>query len=126
MENNHEDKDKLELDNKEYIGTSETLGRISSTDGEDRSKKVFVPEEAPKVDPRMIVRTLVFIVAIINAVSANIFGHALDLTINQELAYQIISGIFLVGSGVVTWFKDNDVTKKARKRKEIIRQVEED
>lgn len=92
---------------------------------DDGSRTVFVPEEAPKVEPAMIVRTIVLVVAIINAAFA-MFGSTFEIEVDQAAIYEVVSWLFLLGSGVWSWFKDNDVSKKARKRKEISRQVEDD
>lgn len=88
-------------------------------------KEVFIPIETPSVNAGMIVRTVVFLVAIINSIAAQ-FGVADGFTVDQELLYQVISGLFLVGTGAVAWFKNNDVTKKARVRAVVAKQVAKD
>lgn len=87
-------------------------------------KEVFVPVEVPKLSPMMIVRTVVFAVAVINAILA-MFNVA-PLEVDQEALYNTISGLFLIGSGYRVWAKNNDYSKKARKRKAIIEQIEEE
>lgn len=87
-------------------------------------REVFVPEEAPKVEPRMVVRTIVFVVAIINAILA-MFGIAGDLTVDQETLYAVISGAFLFGSGIVAYFKNNNLTKQARKKSAVEDQIDD-
>lgn len=88
-------------------------------------KEVFVPVDAPKLSPGMLVRTVVFVVAVINAIAA-MLGFNLDLQVNQVDLYEIFSGLFLIASGAAAWFKNNDVTKKARKRKVVVEQVEKE
>lgn len=85
--------------------------------------EVFVPEAAPKVDAKMLVRLLVFVVALINAVAA-MFGKQLDIVVDQNLWYEIISAAMLIGSTAWAVWKDNNVTKKARIKAEVAKQVE--
>jgi SPP1 family holin len=85
--------------------------------------EVFVPEAAPKVDARMIVRLLVFVVALINAVAA-MFGKQLNLEVDQEIWYQIISAALLIGSTLWTAWKNNNISKQARIKAEVAKQVE--
>lgn len=91
---------------------------------ENKKKEVFVPVEAPKVDPMMIVRTVVFAVAILNVI-LSLFGVN-PIEVDQEALYNVISAVFLLGAGFKVWDKNNDYSEKARKRKAIIEQVEED
>jgi SPP1 family holin len=95
------------LDNKEVVKTQE----------------VFVPEAAPKVDAKMLVRLLVFVVALINAVAA-MLGKQLNLVVDQNLWYEIASAALLIGSTLWTAWKDNNVTKQARIKAEVAKQVE--
>jgi SPP1 family holin len=87
------------------------------------SQEVFVPVEAPKVDAMMIVRTLVFLASLINAVAA-LFGKELNLHVNQDLTYQIISAALLVGSSLYAAWKNNNVTKAARIQAAAAKQVQ--
>lgn len=98
---------------------------VAMEDQEDPNKReVYVPVEPPKVEPGMIVRTIVFAVAIINAGLA-MFGSDVVLDVDQQMVYEVLSGLFLVGSSFFAWFKDNDVSKVARKRNDVTNQVEE-
>lgn len=63
---------------------------------------------------------IVTFVAVINAVFL-IFGKDLGLKIDENAAYQIVSAIMLFGATGHAWWKDNDVTTKARERKEQIK-----
>lgn len=90
---------------------------------EGQVKEVFVPETPPKVDARMIVRLLVYVVALINAVAA-LFGKQLNLVVDQELTYQIISAALLIGTSLWTAWKNNDISKRARIKAEVAKQVE--
>ncbi|AMQ66648.1 holin [Bacillus phage Shbh1] len=79
----------------------------------DHNQEEFTHVEVPSLSPMMVVRTVVFLLAIINSVAV-MFGFELGLEVNQENLYQLVSGVFLVGSGIVAWYKNNDITKKAR------------
>jgi SPP1 family holin len=95
------------LDNKEVMKTQE----------------VFVPEAPPKVDARMIVRLMVFVVALINTVAAIFFDKDLNLSVDQAFWYEIFSAAFVIGSGFWATWKDNNITKKARIKAEVKNQV---
>lgn len=90
----------------------------------ETKKEVFVPVEAPRVEPRMVVRTVVFAIAILNAILAMFSVSPVE--VDQEALYNFVSAIFLLVSGFEAWSKNNDYSKKARKRKTIIEQVEKE
>ncbi|AEW47159.1 putative holin protein [Bacillus phage BCP78] len=83
---------------------------------------VFVPVEVPKVEPMVIVRLLVFAVALINAVAA-MFGYNLGLEVDQQNMYDIISALFLLGSGFYATWKNNNISKQARVQAHVAKQV---
>jgi len=86
-------------------------------------QSVFVPVEVPKVEPMMIVRLLVFAVALINAVAA-MCGYNLGLEVDQQNAYDIISALFLLGSGFYATWKNNNITKQSRVKAHVAEQVQ--
>lgn len=86
-------------------------------------KSVHVPEEAPKVSTSLVVRTIVYIVAIINGVAA-FLGYDLGLEVNQEFVYELVSLIFMGGAFIDAYWRNNDLTKKARIKSEAAKQVE--
>ena len=85
-------------------------------------QSVFVPEDAPAVDAALVVRTIVFVLSLINAVAA-LFGKELHLQINQDLWYQIVSAAWLIGSSLWTAWKNNNITKAARVKQAVANQV---
>lgn len=86
-------------------------------------KSVYVPVEVPKVEPMMIVRLLVFLVALVNAV-ASMLGYHLDLAVDQQNAYDIISALFLLGSGFYATWKNNNISKQSRVQAHVAKQVQ--
>lgn len=91
-------------------------------DNNTTKTEVFVPEAAPKVDAKTIVRLLVLVVAMVNAVAA-MFGKQLNLEVDQELWYNIVSALLVIGAGVWAAWKDNNITKQARISAEVAKQV---
>lgn len=85
-------------------------------------QQVFVPVEAPKLDAGMIVRTIVFVLSLINGISA-MFGYHFNLNIDQEKVYNIVSAVILVGSGLWAAWKNNNITKAARVKQIVANQV---
>lgn len=85
-------------------------------------QQVFVPIEAPALDAGMIVRTVVFLLALVNGVAA-MFGYHWNLSIDQAQAYNVISAAIMALSGVWAWWKNNNVTKAARVKAEVAKQI---
>lgn len=85
-------------------------------------QSVFVPVTAPTVDAGMIVRTLVFVLSLINGIAA-MFGLHWNLSVNQEQVYNILSAAILFGSGLWAAWKNNNVTKQARIKQAVANQV---
>ena len=85
-------------------------------------KSVEVPVEAPPVDAALVVRTIVYLVAIINAIAAY-FGFDFNIPAKDEVIYQVVSVVFAVGSFVHAYFKHNNVTKSARIKAAVGKQV---
>lgn len=96
------------------------MSKFQTKDAEQQ--QVLVPVEAPNVDAMMIVRTLVFVVALVNAVAA-IFGFNFHLTINQQIWYDGISAFLVVASGAYGYWKNNNFTKQARIKAEVAKQI---
>jgi SPP1 family holin len=85
-------------------------------------QQVFVPIQTPALDAGMIVRTIVFVLALINGVAA-IFGYHWNLSIDQAQAYNVISAAIMALTGVWAWWKNNNVTKTARVKQAVANQV---
>lgn len=85
-------------------------------------QQVFVPIAAPKVDAGMIVRTVVFVLALVNGIAA-IFGYHWNLSIDQAQAYNVISAVLMAATGAWAWWKNNNVTKSARVKQAVANQV---
>lgn len=87
-----------------------------------RIQTVAVPTEAPKIDAGLVLRTIVYAVAIINAVLA-IFGIDFNIELHEDKLYELITVIFTVGSFVLAYWKNNNVTKKARIKDEAVKSL---
>lgn len=73
----------------------------------------------PKLDPRMIARLIIALVAVINVV-LGMFGLTL-IPIDEDVINKVVSGgVLIVSVGWSIW-KDNDISKKARKSKSSIK-----
>lgn len=85
-------------------------------------QQVFVPVEPPKIDAGMIVRTIVFVLTLVNGI-ASMFGFHWNLSIDQAKAYKVISGTLMAASAIWAWWKNNNVTKAARIKQAVAAQV---
>lgn len=86
------------------------------------TKSVEVPVEAPAVDSALVVRTVVYLVAIINAIAAY-FGFDFNLPVKDGAIYQVVSVVFAVGSFVHAYWKNQNITKAARIKAVVGNQV---
>lgn len=87
-----------------------------------RVQSVAVPTEAPKVDKGMVVRTIIYIVAIVNAIAA-LFGWDFHFFVDEAMVYEIVTVIFTVGAFASAYWKDNDIKKETRIKKAAAQQV---
>ncbi|AGB62735.1 putative holin [Bacillus phage phiAGATE] len=85
---------------------------------------VEVPTEAPKVEPKMVVLTIVYIVAIINAAAAYLGFDAFNLSVDSERLYEGVSLFFGVAAFVGAYWKNHDVSKSARIKAAAVKQVD--
>lgn len=70
-----------------------------------------MPTEAPKVGPKLVVTTIIYLIAIVNAAAASL-GFNFNIDADYEFIYQGVSLVFMVGSFIHAYWKNNDVTKK--------------
>lgn len=71
------------------------------------------------MDKGTIVRTVVLVVALGNQLLASL-GKS-PLPFNEQEVEQGVSAIIATGASLWAWWKDNDVTKRARQRKGDLR-----
>lgn len=76
-----------------------------------------------KISKGTVIRTVVFVLAIING-ALSLMGKS-PLPIDEVMIEEIITYGFLVVSGLVTWWKDNDFSARARTNKATIKSIEE-
>jgi SPP1 family holin len=75
-----------------------------------------------KIDKGTLIRTLLLFVALINQTLALLgfteipIGEE-EITSTVDLAYLLGSMIFTIVTSLVAWWKNNDVTRKARARR---------
>jgi len=84
--------------------------------------EIFIPQEAPPISPGTIVRFVVFLVALVNAV-ASLLGHELGWQVDQSVLYDVLSALFLMGSSLHMAWKNNNITKQARIKAHATEQI---
>lgn len=84
---------------------------------------VVVPAEAPSIDKGLVVRSIVYLILIVNSVAAH-FGLAFHLNGNEEFIYQVVSDVLLVLSFVQAYWKNNNISKAARIIDKVAEQVD--
>ncbi|HEQ3553598.1 MULTISPECIES: phage holin [Bacillus] len=78
-------------------------------------------------DKGTVVRTVLLLIALINQTML-MFGKSpleiTDIQVNQlaDALYTAGSVIFTIGTTLAAWFKNNYVTEKGRKQKELLKQ----
>lgn len=78
-------------------------------------------------DKGTVVRTVLLLIALINQTMLMFGKSPLDITdiqVNQlaDALYTAGSVIFAIGTTLAAWFKNNYVTEKGRKQKELLKQ----
>lgn len=80
-------------------------------------------EEKLKIDPATIARTVVLFIALVNAFCALVGWKPLE--IDQSIVYNIVSGVAVIVTSIICWWKDNDITQKALFRKKVANELTE-
>lgn len=85
-------------------------------------KQVEVPVEAPKMSKDLVIRTIIYVVVMVNAISAY-FGFDFNIKANYDAIYDIVSIVAAVITFVHAYWKNNNVTKQARIIDEAAKQL---
>ena len=88
-------------------------------------QSVEVPTEAPKVEAKLVVTTIIYLIAIVNAAAA-FLGFDLNIPTDYNFIYDGVSLVFLGGSFFHAYWKNNDISKKARIKAQAAKQIEVD
>lgn len=70
-------------------------------------------------DKMMIIRTVVLFVALLN--QALVLAGFSPLPFTDEQVEKGLTAVFTVVAAIWAWWKDNDVTRKARERKQFLK-----
>lgn len=76
--------------------------------------------QTPEVKNSMIIRTVVLIVALLNQSLVN-FGYS-PLPFDDQWVETAVTSVLIIAAALVAWWKDNDITRKARRRKQLAEQ----
>jgi SPP1 family holin len=87
-----------------------------------KTQVVEVPTQAPKVDAKLISLTIFYLVAIVNA-AANYFGFELNISADADALYDDVTVVLGFAAFVVGIWKNNNFSKKARKKDHVAKQV---
>ena len=77
--------------------------------------------ETTKVSEWTIIRTGCLVLALLNAGLA-LFGKS-PLPIDDAMIEDAVTFVFLVGSSVAAWWKNNSFSKEAKKADELLRKL---
>ncbi|GGA87477.1 phage holin [Ornithinibacillus halotolerans] len=72
------------------------------------------------MDKGTVIRTSILFVALINQLLV-IFGKS-PLPIDSEIIEQVVSAIFTTITALITWFKNNYITKRGKDQREALRE----
>lgn len=116
--------DKLEQAVQEMQQLNQTVqeGRNELASG-DRVEEVVVPNVPQGIAPKTVASIIISVIVFLNLIFSFVAPH-LKIDVGDDLIYTA-SSIIAVGIniGYAMW-KDHDITKKARLRKEVIKQLE--
>lgn len=84
---------------------------------------VVVPNDAPSIDKGLVVRSIVYIIVLVNAVAAH-FGFHFHLNGNEDSIYNYVSDGLLVLSFVQAYWKNNNLSKAARIIDKVAEQID--
>jgi SPP1 family holin len=73
-----------------------------------------------KMDRGTVVRTSILFVALLNQLLV-IFGKS-PLPIENELLEQTVSSLFTIITALISWFKNNYITKRGIKQRDTLRE----
>jgi len=73
-----------------------------------------------KFDKMMVIRTIVLFIALLNQ-SLVMIGFS-PLPFTDEQVEHALTIIFTVAASLWAWWKDNDITRKARERKQFLKE----
>jgi cytochrome c oxidase subunit IV len=83
---------------------------------------VVVPAEAPSIDKALIVRSVVYLIALANYL-APFVGLHLNLHGSEQTIYQIVSAGLMVGSFCHAYWKNQNISKFARIASQVVKQI---
>ncbi|QZA69074.1 holin [Bacillus phage 010DV004] len=85
-------------------------------------QEVEIPTEAPNVTSGLVVRTIIYLIAIVNAAAA-FLGFDLNIPTDYNFIYDGVSLVFFIGSFVHAYWRNNNVRKEARIVEEVAKQL---
>lgn len=71
------------------------------------------------MDQGTIIRTIVLLIALVNQLLVSLGLYKIPGTAEQQT--EVLSTIFTVGSAAWAWFKNNYITAKGKKQKEVLK-----
>jgi len=73
-----------------------------------------------KIDKGTLIRTLVLFIALLNQILVSCGLYKIPGTAEQQT--EVLSTLFTLVTSVIAWFKNNYVTAKGKKQKEVLKQ----
>lgn len=76
-----------------------------------------------KIESGTIARTIVLFIALLNSVLTMCGANPLD--ISEDTVYSLVSAVFMIGSAVWSWWKNNSFTAAAKAADEYMKSIRE-
>jgi len=73
-----------------------------------------------KMDKGTLIRTIVLFIALLNQILVSCGLYKIPGTAEQQT--EVLSTLFTLVTSVIAWFKNNYVTAKGKKQKEVLKQ----
>lgn len=108
---------------KDVVDNVEEAEKEASSTEDSNKETVVIPDVPAKVSQKTVIAVIASVVALVNAIIV-MFGKT-PLNITDESIYTVGSILFLIGTSVWSLWRNNDITKLARKKADVAKQVED-
>lgn len=108
---------------KDVVDNVQEAEKEASSTDDDNKETVVIPDVPAKISQKTVIAVIASVVALVNAIIV-MFGKT-PLNITDDSIYTIGSILFLIGTSVWSLWRNNDITAIARKKADVVKQVED-
>ncbi|MDT9683420.1 phage holin [Streptomyces sp. TRM76323] len=108
---------------KDVVDNVQEAEKEASSTDDDNKETVVIPDVPAKISQKTVIAVIASVVALVNAIIV-MFGKT-PLNITDDSIYTIGSILFLIGTSIWSLWRNNDITAIARKKADVVKQVED-